>query len=497
MRKLKSVFWLVALFSAGNAFALHLKTDAEKCARLLSEPIPAEIHTLSLRFANHGMALATTGKLALEDRRLPVFESALRRRQPKRAAAIIEAMRNARPLEKEEYRILVDAVFREIREAAHTNLQKAKFPIHRNFREAAKIAYAFPGRLEEVWQKLGFRFVGDEFVSPTYFEAAKNLSAVAEEFGVPEELRIKLTAVFQEAFTSEKRYHAIDLPLSEGSDVQTGQRFLSTPEFLEAINSGLMPIEAEGHDLAHAVVWTLHPDVFREVKRLGELHIATPKDEALFFRLNWASEVFSLPDASRIQRAKALFLSQEAWGAVDSSVSVEARFALVEKALSRKTYSEIATYAEEILAPNFRSYFEPYGGGPGQYGEMQNVWTDGHRQIERFYEDRTPITSWKHSQWGSFQYSGRDLSEGQLENLGAEIFVVIHGLRLSPAEKERRLRDLVARMELVLGELSRLSPAATLKMFGESRAARTNSRFAEVLRLVRGEHSTLYRVLVD
>ena len=39
-----------------------------------------------------------------------------------------------------------------------------------------------------------------------------------------------------------------------------------------------MAIERGTHDLAHAMVWSRHPKVFKAVKALGRKHLENPKD---------------------------------------------------------------------------------------------------------------------------------------------------------------------------------------------------------------------------
>lgn len=421
-----------------------------------------------------------------------MFTQALSRHTPSYAPVIIAKIRSKSPLNDIEFQHLLESSYREFRVAKHISHQEEPIKGGGSFQEAAWAALRNPkSERDRLWKEVGFIALEEGKIQwPTAFEVAKKLKAYQERTGVPVEDRVGLTHVYSETHGAKFRYHSLADPLPPGLDiVPRDKNFLSTKDFYEMLNQGLMSIVRRTHDLAHAMVWSRHPKVFRAVKELGRKHLENPNNEPLYVRLEWAAEAFSLPNST------GTLLKPSFWTQSRNLPVIDA-MARLEKQISQISDEKLMAYAKLELIPRFASRFEPYAASAEQYGEMRNF-IDSARQIERFYSDRTPITEGRNSDGRVFSYKPKDILEEQPSNLVHELEWLMSSSMNNGELPVAKIRDLITRMEFTLGMLSNLDPAQTINLMGGTQSERINSVFAEVLRLVRGNHSTLYRAFVD
>ncbi len=441
-----------------------------------------------------GIERGSLGQISKDSDAFEFFELALKRRAPLQSGSLISSLTSGKPLNAIQTRQFIEAVSIEFRENFHSRLAQKKIPVGSSFQEYALRAYQGPGQdYIDAWKKLGFWAEGETLRRPTYGEIATRLRSLQDELGVPAEHRLAITAVYQHPFTNQVHFHALDRPLGSGLDVPTGERFLSNSEFFQAIDQGLMLIEAETHDLGHVIAWTLNPNVFAEVKKLAHLHLKNPADEALFFRLHWAAENLALPRAKDVDALRPHFLSKITKGRSDQTLSAQEHFNQIKKVVNQKPFEEVAEYAEKFLEPRYRKAFEPYGGAPAQFGEVESVWTNERNQSMRFFEDRTPVTEWNF-RGKDYRFSGTEINQEQPLNLAAEIRHVLFYKGLPSEAKEAQIKNLVARMEFALDELSKIPAESLVQSFSAPQKIRQRSRVAEILKILRGEHSSLYRI---
>ncbi len=439
-----------------------------------------------------GLHNAKFGKGSLEHW-TDAFTYVLARHSPQNAAVIGVKIQSRTTLTDAEYKQLFESSIKGFRAAQHIQHREETIKFGVGFRDEAWEAIRNPKtERDRLWKEVGFIPLEEKgsFRWPTIFEVATKLRAYQNQTRVPAKDQIGLTHVYREVNASEFSYHSLADPLPGGTDLVPGRKsVLSTKDFHEMLGQGLMAIERGTHDLAHAMVWSRHPKVFKAVKALGRKHLENPKDEPLYVRLEWAAEVFALPNST------GTLLKSEFWTHVRKLKVTDAMEEL-KKQIAQIGDERIMAYAKTELIPQFTARFEPYSASAEQYGEM-GATAKPARQVERYYSERTADSNVQSSDGLATKYKARDILEEQPSNM-------VHELKwLMSSDAERipfripMIRDLITRMEFSLGMFSSFDPAQVITLMGGTQSERFSSDFAEVLRLVRGNDSTLYRVFID
>ena len=127
---------------------------------------------------------------------------------------------------------------------------------------------------------------------------------------------------------------------------------------------------------------------------------------------------------------------------------------------------------------------------------MADAWRDSFWLQLSFYETREAAGPATSPDGNEYRFQTTKVLQEQPSNLVGELALLLEDEE-ETTETERRLRDTVARMELVLAELTDKDPVEMIALFGASREKRCAARLTELMGIVRGQHSTLYRILVD
>ena len=499
VRGMRFLLFFILSIPASSAYAVSGDARAfygVVCSRyLLPAPASENLGGLNLREVRMAIDLGAAGKIDPKLWVVRELETALRRQAPGSAGPLIRKLEGSIPFTANEHQVLDAALTREYREYRHISLQSRAFHTSPSVVDYGAESFRNPSTaLDRAWVSLGFRNEGDEVIRPTYREVAVNLRRLQDRFHIPTGSRLELTADHLESDGVTHRYYALDEPIPDGRDLPTDETYLTTPEFFRLLDQNKMTVQAGSHDLAHAIVWTVYPAVLDALRALAHWAFAHPNDEALSFRLEWASEALVLPDTDRVTEFLPQFRSREAWR---FPMSISDRWTKIRAEIAATDPAELEIYAAAFVA-RYRKLFVPYGGAQAQYGEMERTITNAPRQLERYYLDRFPVLEWTHRVLNkTFHYSGRDILEEQPNQLADELRSLISDTRLEPDVRLSRIRDTVGRMELILGSLSGSDPVRVLHLFGDTPESRRASDLAEVLRITRGEHSTLYRVLTD